>query len=485
MAGAPRAAARRPGPADPGRAADRDRPLPARADDRDGRRHRAGHATRRHGSRAPSCPMGASPRSTRARGRACRPREIEARWAGARGVATRRRSRLGARWRVAPRGPGPRPAGARAVLGELGTVEPPGSARPVAGRRLCEPPRREPWTMVVAHDGVFKIALLALFGLSLERFWMWSMDLVASPSSSSGPGERVLRAHNLTAHLRSLERNAARRSTRNGADPAPCERSRPRSAEGSVAERARRPGGSRAGRGRPVERPSAGGVASLDAGRRGAAVETRRRRCAAAQAGQPLVTHSLSRVGRLDLGGATVCSSGRGRGRIGRARPRTRRPSRRPRPEPEPRCASWSPCQRPSGLVGPRGPRRQARKASDRPRPGAGRDDDQSGPMVVPVGRPPVAPGTHGPRVRPGAMRLALTDTAEAGCAQPARPDGSGASCATWHSSDRSRPSHSPGSRPRPRHGPCGLMVSVPSVLLVAGQEALGDPRRDADRSAG
>ena len=39
------------------------------------------------------------------------------------------------------------------------------------------PPRTHPWSIVVGHDGVFKVALLTLFGLPLERFWMWSMDL--------------------------------------------------------------------------------------------------------------------------------------------------------------------------------------------------------------------------------------------------------------------------------------------------------------------
>ena len=35
----------------------------------------------------------------------------------------------------------------------------------------------QPWSIVVGHDGVFKVALLTLFDLPLERFWMWSMDL--------------------------------------------------------------------------------------------------------------------------------------------------------------------------------------------------------------------------------------------------------------------------------------------------------------------
>jgi phosphoserine phosphatase len=58
-----------------------------------------------------------------------------------------------------------------------------------------------PWTIVVGHDGVFKIALLTLFDLPLDRFWMWSMDLGAITIVEIRAGRAVLRAHNLTEHL--------------------------------------------------------------------------------------------------------------------------------------------------------------------------------------------------------------------------------------------------------------------------------------------
>ena len=48
---------------------------------------------------------------------------------------------------------------------------------------------------------MFKIALLALFGLPLERFWMWSMDLCGITVVEFRAGRAVLRAHNLTDHL--------------------------------------------------------------------------------------------------------------------------------------------------------------------------------------------------------------------------------------------------------------------------------------------
>jgi broad specificity phosphatase PhoE len=65
-------------------------------------------------------------------------------------------------------------------------------------------PATEPWSMVVGHDGVFKIALLTLFGLPLERFWMWSMDLCAITVVDFRAGRAVLRAHNLTSPLSGL-----------------------------------------------------------------------------------------------------------------------------------------------------------------------------------------------------------------------------------------------------------------------------------------
>ena len=60
------------------------------------------------------------------------------------------------------------------------------------------------WSIVVGHDGVFKVALLTLFDLPLDRFWMWSMDLCGITVIEFRAGRPVLRAHNLTAHLAAL-----------------------------------------------------------------------------------------------------------------------------------------------------------------------------------------------------------------------------------------------------------------------------------------
>jgi broad specificity phosphatase PhoE len=62
-------------------------------------------------------------------------------------------------------------------------------------------PADHPWSILVGHDGVFKVALLTLFDLSLDRFWMWSMDLCGITIVELRAGRPVLRAHNLTGHL--------------------------------------------------------------------------------------------------------------------------------------------------------------------------------------------------------------------------------------------------------------------------------------------
>ncbi len=70
---------------------------------------------------------------------------------------------------------------------------------PVAG--YGQPRHDGPWSIVVGHDGVFKVTMLTLFDLPLERFWMWSFDLCGITVVELRAGRPVLRAHNLTGHL--------------------------------------------------------------------------------------------------------------------------------------------------------------------------------------------------------------------------------------------------------------------------------------------
>ena len=90
------------------------------------------------------------------------------------------------------------------VLATLATDRPPGTLdrSQVGGYR--DPIPEHPWSIVVGHDGVFKVTLLTLFGLPLERFWMWPMDLCAITIVELRAGRPVLRAHNLTAHLAAM-----------------------------------------------------------------------------------------------------------------------------------------------------------------------------------------------------------------------------------------------------------------------------------------
>jgi len=90
------------------------------------------------------------------------------------------------------------------VLVELAAAGRPGSidAPQVAGYRDVVPD--QPWTILVGHDGVFKVLLLTLFDLPLERFWMWSSDLCGITVIEVRAGRPVVRAMNLTEHLANL-----------------------------------------------------------------------------------------------------------------------------------------------------------------------------------------------------------------------------------------------------------------------------------------
>jgi probable phosphoglycerate mutase len=73
----------------------------------------------------------------------------------------------------------------------------------VAGYRDAAPPDH-PWSIVVGHDGIFKVLLLTLFDLPLERFWMFTFALCGITVVELRAGRPVLRAHNLTEHLAPL-----------------------------------------------------------------------------------------------------------------------------------------------------------------------------------------------------------------------------------------------------------------------------------------
>jgi broad specificity phosphatase PhoE len=140
--------------------------------------------------------------------------EIESRWGDV--LATWRRRPLDA---FAPGGESLpevqarlRPALGR-VLATLAAAGSPGSLdRPqVAGYRGEAETR--PWTVVVGHDGVFKVLLLTLFDLPLERFWMWSFELAGIGVIEVRGGRPLVRAMNLTEHLAPILDAEARAET--------------------------------------------------------------------------------------------------------------------------------------------------------------------------------------------------------------------------------------------------------------------------------
>lgn len=61
-----------------------------------------------------------------------------------------------------------------------------------------------PWTLLVAHDGIFKVVLLTLLDLPLERFWTFPFAVCGISVVEIRNGIPVLRAHNLTEHLAPL-----------------------------------------------------------------------------------------------------------------------------------------------------------------------------------------------------------------------------------------------------------------------------------------
>jgi phosphoserine phosphatase len=69
-------------------------------------------------------------------------------------------------------------------------------------------PDDQPWSIVVGHDGVFKVALLSLLDLPLERFWSLPFALCGITVVELVGGRPRLRAHNLTEHLAPLAEGA-------------------------------------------------------------------------------------------------------------------------------------------------------------------------------------------------------------------------------------------------------------------------------------
>jgi broad specificity phosphatase PhoE len=55
------------------------------------------------------------------------------------------------------------------------------------------------WSIVVAHDGVLRVLLLAVLEVPLERFWAFPFALGAASVVDLAAGRASLRAHNVIA----------------------------------------------------------------------------------------------------------------------------------------------------------------------------------------------------------------------------------------------------------------------------------------------
>jgi broad specificity phosphatase PhoE len=73
-------------------------------------------------------------------------------------------------------------------------------------------PDDQPWAILVGHDGVFKVLLLALLDLPISSFWRFPFVLAGITIVELRGGRAILRAHNLADHLAPLaEAGAAER----------------------------------------------------------------------------------------------------------------------------------------------------------------------------------------------------------------------------------------------------------------------------------
>ncbi len=99
----------------------------------------------------------------------------------------------------------------RTVLERLGRDYPRGTLdRPqVSGYAGATAQPDQPWSILVGHDGVFKVTMLTLFGIPLQHFWMFTMALTGITVVDIRGGRPLVRAANLTEHLAPLLDEAA------------------------------------------------------------------------------------------------------------------------------------------------------------------------------------------------------------------------------------------------------------------------------------
>jgi broad specificity phosphatase PhoE len=96
------------------------------------------------------------------------------------------------------------------LLEDLARERPPNATQRSHVLGYAELPSDEPWAVIVGHDGVFKVTVLALLDLPLARFWTLPFALCGISIVELRDGRPRLRLHNSTEHLAALETDASR-----------------------------------------------------------------------------------------------------------------------------------------------------------------------------------------------------------------------------------------------------------------------------------
>lgn len=98
----------------------------------------------------------------------------------------------------------------RVLLADLATADTMAGEHRSQVLGYADLPSDEPWSIVVGHDGVFKVALLALLELPLARFWSMPFALCGITVVEIRNGRPRLRLHNATDHLADVQTAEAR-----------------------------------------------------------------------------------------------------------------------------------------------------------------------------------------------------------------------------------------------------------------------------------
>ncbi len=99
-------------------------------------------------------------------------------------------------------------ASLRALLERLRALAPATATRRTHVLGYADGPSEEPWAVLVGHDGVFKVTLLALLDLPLGHFWSFPFALAGISIVEVRGGRARFRLHNATDHLGPLEDEA-------------------------------------------------------------------------------------------------------------------------------------------------------------------------------------------------------------------------------------------------------------------------------------